>query len=462
MKAEANTLRLISRSMSIWQVGSFLVIFLFGLFTGIGAIYQNSRSQETFEYVRIQHVEALNRLVEVERALWELRFDLPNYLAEGRAKRPEIKSRFSKYFEIVSRNLQFYAHTIDSEEELTAYLKFVEVFSQYKFLRPNYFNLIDEGREEEAVIYRLKYTKPLASQAIAELAKLIEYQEQDSKRVEREVVSQLASAKKMLILFLIVETFLLLWLVRSSIRSLKKNFSNNLIMIQNSKMASLGEMSSGVAHEINNPLAIIEGAIRLMPNYLTDPEKLASKLEVIKKSCGRISKIVSGLQRFSRSGGTVDYSLASLDAIIREVLTITDSKARRHQVPVTMTCDSKFVIFCNEIEIEQVLINLVNNGIDAVKSDRTKWIKIDVNEEPDSYLMSVIDSGTGIHHSVQQKIFEPFFTTKNQGEGTGLGLSISRGILSDHKATISVAEDCPNTCFHIRFPKPKSMTQEAA
>jgi C4-dicarboxylate-specific signal transduction histidine kinase len=118
-------------------------------------------------------------------------------------------------------------------------------------------------------------------------------------------------------------------------------------------------------------------------------------------------------------------------------------------------------IVCDEVEIEQVLVNLINNGIDAVKDRQDKWVKITVFEEGNTVVMRVMDSGPGIPESVRAKLFDPFFTTKKVGEGTGLGLSITKGILDEHKATITVVADCPNTCFEIRFPKAEAMKNVA-
>ncbi len=103
--------------------------------------------------------------------------------------------------------------------------------------------------------------------------------------------------------------------------------------------------------------------------------------------------------------------------------------------------------------MEQVMVNLINNAIDAVKSQPEKWVKTKIYEEGDTLVMRVMDSGPGIPMELQSKLFDPFFTTKKVGEGTGLGLSIAKGILDEHHATIGVVNDSPHTCFEIRFQK---------
>ena len=231
--------------------------------------------------------------------------------------------------------------------------------------------------------------------------------------------------------------------------------------IRNSKLASLGEMSAGIAHEINNPLAIIKSSVGLLSKFVNNPEKMASKINMIQKSVERISKIVSGLRKFSRSGEALDLTLHSLHEISKEVLILTDLKSRRHSTPVTVECESQAIVRCDEVEIEQVLVNLINNAVDAVKDRSVKWVKISILEEGHSVILRVMDSGPGIPESVRNKLFEPFFTTKKIGEGTGLGLSITKGILDEHNATISILADCPNTCFEIRFPRAEEMKTAA-
>lgn len=224
--------------------------------------------------------------------------------------------------------------------------------------------------------------------------------------------------------------------------------------LQNAKLATLGEMSAGVAHEINNPLTIISSAVDLIQKNLHNQENIVSKLNMIKKSISRISKIVLSLKKFSRSGINEPHRLHSLTEILQESLTLTEAKAKRYEIPVTADFKSNYQISCNEIEIEQVIVNLINNAIDAIKTNQERWIKISLYEETSEVVFSLTDSGSGISENISRKIFEPFFTTKNVGEGTGLGLSISKGILDEHQASISILPNTTNTCFEIRFLKP--------
>lgn len=227
--------------------------------------------------------------------------------------------------------------------------------------------------------------------------------------------------------------------------------------IQQAKLASLGEMSAGIAHEINNPLAIISGTAPLLRKYKNDEAKLESKIETIVKSTERIAKIVRGLKKFSRTSEGGCFKREKLNQVIAESLILTEAKSNRYSTPVKIDVPDYLEIHCDQIEIEQVFVNLINNGIDAVKTLQDKWISIKAFEENQQVVVQVTDSGHGISSDIEEKLFQPFYTTKIVGEGTGLGLSISKGILDGHKASISINRNFKNTCFEIRFPKAESV-----
>lgn len=223
--------------------------------------------------------------------------------------------------------------------------------------------------------------------------------------------------------------------------------------VQSAKLASLGEMSAGIAHEINNPLTIISGNIAILGKYANDPERLKAKTDILQRAVERISKIVNGLKKFSRTSDKNKHRPHALAEIAKEAVFLSEFKAKRSSVTVEFDPQSDSEIFCDEIEIEQVLINLINNGIDAVINLEERWVSVKLFEKKDKIILQVRDSGNGIDPKIQKRLFEPFFTTKSVGEGTGLGLSIVRGILDEHNATIEILRNEPNTCFEIRFEK---------
>ncbi len=231
--------------------------------------------------------------------------------------------------------------------------------------------------------------------------------------------------------------------------------------LQNAKLASLGEMSAGIAHEINNPLAIIAGTAHSLKKFVSDPVKFSARVDTIERATGRIAKIVSGLRKFSRTAGVKEMKAHVLLDIVREALVLAEPKSRRHSVPVELTGQSETQIFCDEIEIEQVLVNLINNAIDAVADTKEKWVRLEILDHEDNVICRVRDSGPGIPPQVREKMFQPFFTTKPVGEGTGLGLAIAKGILQEHQASIECLTLDAHTCFEIRFKRAGGVQNDA-
>jgi signal transduction histidine kinase len=227
--------------------------------------------------------------------------------------------------------------------------------------------------------------------------------------------------------------------------------------LHTAKLASLGEMSAGIAHEINNPLAVISGNLPLLKKFRNEEQKFSSKLEALVRASDRIEKIVKGLKKFSRTSLGNEFKLESISSIVTEVMTITEAKVKRHSVEVEIDVKPELYIQCDEVEIEQVLVNLINNGIDAIKTNEERWLKLKAFAEEEEIVLQVIDSGQGISEELESKMFQPFFTTKVVGEGTGLGLSISKGILDNHRASFGINRSYKNTCFEIKFKTPKSL-----
>lgn len=222
--------------------------------------------------------------------------------------------------------------------------------------------------------------------------------------------------------------------------------------IHTAKLASLGEMSAGVAHEINNPLAIIVGSIGLIQKFKDDPLKFESKIAAMLRAIDRIVKIVSSLRRFSHTGEKTQFVEESLDTMIRESIAIAGARARIQDVSLTYSCQSDSQVFCNPSEIEQVLVNIINNAVDAAKITTARWVKISCFTRQNRAVIQIIDSGNSLTPAIEQKLFQPFFTTKAIGEGTGLGLSISKGILDNHNGTITLNRSVETTCFEIELP----------
>lgn len=223
--------------------------------------------------------------------------------------------------------------------------------------------------------------------------------------------------------------------------------------IQSAKLASLGELAASMAHEINNPLGIISGYSELLMRSNSDNSDALSKIEVILKSCNRISHIVNNLKKFSRSGDSREQSKIVLSDVVKEAIMLAKPRLKRGIVALEFDSGSEASILGNIIEIEQVFLNLINNAVDAVKDLPERWVKLKLSEQSNSVVFRITDSGSGIKKSELNKIFSPFYTSKKMGEGTGLGLSIVDGILKDHAATIKYDEGSSNTSFILTFNK---------
>lgn len=228
-------------------------------------------------------------------------------------------------------------------------------------------------------------------------------------------------------------------------------------VLQSSKLAEIGEMSAMIAHEINNPLAIISGAASALSRNEGDEATFLTMKETITRSVSRIAKIVLMLRKFSRTTDTHEWQVVPLSNIISEALILTEIKAKHSSVHLELDLQSETPISCNQIAIEQVLVNLINNGINAASVSSDKWVRLSTFDDKNEVVCQVSNSGDLICPEIEKKMFEPFFTTKSAGEGTGLGLSITRDIVSQHRATIALNRAKENTCFEIRFRKSMSI-----
>ncbi|MEA9356058.1 ATP-binding protein [Bacteriovorax sp. PP10] len=239
-------------------------------------------------------------------------------------------------------------------------------------------------------------------------------------------------------------------------QDITERFKIQLQMIQSNKMASLGEMASGIAHEINNPLAIIKMTALQMQKNVTDESTIFKNgISKIDSTVDRISKIIQGLRTFSRDGRNDPFEIVSFDHLIDDILSFCKERLKHHSITLIKDeLDPNLVFEGRQIEISQVILNLLNNAIDAVDPlpGDNKWIRISAKNNGSFLEIKITDSGNGIPLETQSKMFQPFFTTKEIGKGTGLGLSLSLTIIKNHLGEIFLDNDSPNTCFVLRLP----------
>jgi signal transduction histidine kinase len=225
---------------------------------------------------------------------------------------------------------------------------------------------------------------------------------------------------------------------------------------QGSKLSSLGEVSAGVAHEINNPLAILKIRLQRMQEDLSSGEidraTLLAELQKADASADRISRIVKGLLAFARSSDNEPLAPTPLKRVVDSTLDLCSERFKKRSIALNVQCPIDVTVKCRAVQLEQVLLNLLTNAFDAVENLEEKWVSLDVWEGSGAILVNVTDSGKGIPPPVRERLMQPFFTTKGPGRGTGLGLSVSMGMIEGQGGRLYYDPDCANTKFVIELP----------
>lgn len=237
----------------------------------------------------------------------------------------------------------------------------------------------------------------------------------------------------------------------------KENLTQKLLVA--SRTAAVGEMSAGLAHEINNPLAIIETLQTWIRDLAATPGiSEEDRLEILESSSkigeqvARCKTITQGLLKFARK---VDSQAQKLDLnqMLQELAAVAQSRAKVENVRLQLETGEIPLFFAPHAHMQQIFMNLVNNALDAVAGKEDGVVRILSRLAGGKITVSVEDNGTGIPKEVLSRIFVPFFTTKPVGKGTGLGLAICYGLVHDMGGTILV-ESTPGvgTTFTVELP----------
>jgi C4-dicarboxylate-specific signal transduction histidine kinase len=359
-----------------------------------------------------------------------------------------------------------------SRQELQRSFKTLESFNTFAKINIDIANFCSKSNDfEEAINYVFKILQDkLAWEGRIELKKTSDCQEIKLENNIMSICLNSSTGSNFVISFSLTEHLELSEALKFFCTSMKATLENVISRMEqyanaqevqaqkvmSSKMYTLGEMAASIAHELNNPMAVIQGVAWMTQASAQSgellPDKISENMTKIIKMTERSSKIIKGVRIFARDGGDDPIEPIELNSIIEDTLELC--KWRINQKGIQLIWDSKDAALSSgkPVQISQVLLNLLNNATDAIEGSKDPWIKINLEEQNENWIVSVTDSGKGIPPEVVKKMMVPFFTTKASGKGTGLGLSISQKIMKDHNGKMWYEEDSSNTKFSFSLP----------
>ena len=250
-------------------------------------------------------------------------------------------------------------------------------------------------------------------------------------------------------------------------------------LMQSEKLASLGEMAAGVAHEINNPVGYVSSNLTTLQNYLTVYEEVlnapasdeAALLELKKKvnftfirndvrnlvsetqeGVERVKTIIKDLKDYARTNTSASYLPSDIHVGLKSTLNIANNQIK-NRATIRLDLGDLPLVECAASQINQVLLNLIVNAAQSIPDEKEGVITIRTSSDDASVFIKVEDNGQGISDDTLQKVFDPFFTTKDPGKGTGLGLSVSQKIIQDHAGSLTVVSSVGvGSIFKISLP----------
>ena len=222
-------------------------------------------------------------------------------------------------------------------------------------------------------------------------------------------------------------------------------------LLTSEKLASIGLLSAGVAHEINTPLTGISSYVQMLQKKTLD-ENLSQLLGKIEAQTDRVSRIVKNLLTFARNPSDTAFHRVQLRESLQEIISLIDYKLKAMAIELEIDLAPTAPIWAQGERLQQVFINIILNALDAMPNGGQ--LRLELRETPTEAVVTISDTGTGIKEQHLPRIFDPFFTTKGVGKGTGLGLSISYAIVNEHEGRIEVhSEIGKGTKFIIYLPK---------
>ena len=221
-------------------------------------------------------------------------------------------------------------------------------------------------------------------------------------------------------------------------------------LLTSEKLASIGLLSAGVAHEINTPLTGISSYIQMLQKKLTDTH-YAQILEKVEAQTDRVARIIKNLLTFARSPSEASFQRVDLKQSLEEILSLIDYKLKNMNIRLVLELEAIPPVYAQGERLQQVFINIILNALDAMPGGGELRVRLSL--ENGAAVVRISDTGTGIKPEHRSRIFDPFFTTKGVGKGTGLGLSISYAIVKEHDGRIDVQSEVGRgSTFIITLP----------
>lgn len=236
----------------------------------------------------------------------------------------------------------------------------------------------------------------------------------------------------------------------------KKILKSHKLLTESHRMASIGVMASGIAHELSQPLGVILLKSQLVSVLMDRGEydKIKKEYKGIEVQVLRAKKIIDSLRIISREGKEEEKSLEDIDQLVSEVITLFIDEFRYAGIELNLNLSNqKLLIYSTHVQICQAISNIISNARDAVKNVKNPAITITSFKEDNKVVLSISDNGNGIPEKHIKRIFEPFYTLKDVGKGTGLGLSLSQSMLNSNNGVIEVkSTEGRGAEFRLIFP----------